>query len=52
MTDQSPNAQFHAQALCRAIMPNILNSFMRNANDPAAVDAAWAEFSNHLAMRN
>ena len=45
MTDQSPNAQFHASSFMQGHNAEYLEQlYAQYANDPAAVDAAWAEF--------
>ncbi|APZ53467.1 2-oxoglutarate dehydrogenase E1 component [Salipiger abyssi] len=49
MTDQSPNDQFHASSFMQGANAEYLEQmYARYANDPNAVDAAWAEFFNAL----
>ncbi len=49
MTDQSPNAQFHASSFMQGHNAEYLEQlYAQYANDPKAVDAAWAEFFNQL----
>ena len=45
MTDQSPNDIFHASSFMQGHNAEYLEQmYARYANDPGAVDAAWAEF--------
>ncbi|MEX0280233.1 MAG: thiamine pyrophosphate-dependent enzyme, partial [Arenibacterium sp.] len=45
MTDQSPNDQFHASSFMQGHNAEYLEQlYAQYANDPGAVDAAWAEF--------
>jgi len=45
MTDQSPNDQFHASSFLQGHNAEYIEQlYARYANDPGAVDAAWAEF--------
>lgn len=45
MTEQSPNSQFHASSFMQGHNAEYLEQlYARYANDPASVDAAWAEF--------
>ncbi len=45
MTDQSPNDIFHASSFMQGHNAEYLEQlYAQYANDPAAVDAAWAEF--------
>ncbi|MCE8512148.1 2-oxoglutarate dehydrogenase E1 component [Ruegeria pomeroyi] len=45
MTEQSPNSQFHASSFMQGHNAEYLEQlYARYANDPGAVDAAWAEF--------
>ncbi len=49
MTDQSPNDQFHASSFMQGANAEYLEQmYARYANDPNAVDAAWAEFFSAL----
>jgi len=49
MTDQSPNDQFHASSFMQGANAEYLEQmYARYASDPAAVDAAWAEFFRQL----
>ncbi|MBD0866197.1 MAG: 2-oxoglutarate dehydrogenase E1 component, partial [Rhodobacteraceae bacterium] len=49
MTDQSPNNLFHASSFMQGNNAEYLEQlYARYANDPAAVDAAWAEFFQSL----
>ena len=45
MTDQANNAQFHASSFMQGHNAEYLEQlYAQYANDPNAVDAAWAEF--------
>ncbi|MCV2888055.1 2-oxoglutarate dehydrogenase E1 component [Ruegeria aquimaris] len=45
MTEQSPNSMFHASSFMQGHNAEYLEQlYARYANDPASVDAAWAEF--------
>ncbi|MEM6276324.1 MAG: 2-oxoglutarate dehydrogenase E1 component [Pseudomonadota bacterium] len=45
MTEHSPNDQFHASSFMQGHNAEYLEQlYARYANDPSAVDAAWAEF--------
>ena len=45
MTDQSPNDMFHASSFMQGHNAEYLEQlYAQYANDPSAVDAAWAEF--------
>ena len=49
MTDQSPNDQFHASSFMQGANAEYLEQmYARYANDPNAVDEAWAEFFKAL----
>ena len=49
MTEQSPNDQFHASSFMQGHNAAYLEQlYAQFANDPAAVDAAWAEFFRQL----
>ena len=49
MTDQSPNDQFHASSFMQGHNAEYLEQmYARYANDPAAVDEAWAAFFKAL----
>ncbi|EIE48868.1 2-oxoglutarate dehydrogenase [Salipiger aestuarii] len=49
MTDQSPNDQFHASSFMQGANAEYLEQmYARYANDPNAVDDAWAEFFKAL----
>ncbi len=49
MTDQSPNDQFHASSFLQGHNAEYVEQlYARYANDPNAVDAAWAEFFRQL----
>ncbi|QBX99651.1 2-oxoglutarate dehydrogenase E1 component [Rhodophyticola sp. CCM32] len=49
MTDQSPNDQFHASSFMQGHNAEYLEQlYAQYANDPTAVDAAWAEFFRAL----
>ncbi|MBU2960896.1 2-oxoglutarate dehydrogenase E1 component [Citreicella sp. C3M06] len=49
MTDQSPNDQFHASSFLQGVNAEYLEQmYARYANDPAAVDEAWADFFKAL----
>ena len=49
MTEQSPNAQFQASSFMQGANAAYLEQlYAQYANDPAAVDAAWAEFFKAL----
>ena len=49
MTDQSPNDLFHASSFMQGHNAEYLEQLhARWANDPNAVDAAWAEFFSQL----
>ncbi len=49
MTDQSPNDQFHASSFMQGHNAEYLEQmYARYANDPASVDASWAEFFRQL----
>ncbi|MHA6263399.1 2-oxoglutarate dehydrogenase E1 component [Arenibacterium sp. CAU 1754] len=49
MTDQSPNDQFHASSFMQGHNAEYLEQlYAQFANDPNAVDAAWAEFFRQL----
>ncbi|SFU01366.1 2-oxoglutarate dehydrogenase E1 component [Sedimentitalea nanhaiensis] len=49
MTEQIPNDQFHASSFMQGHNAEYLEQlYAQFANDPNAVDAAWAEFFNQL----
>ena len=49
MTEQSPNEQFHASSFMQGHNAEYLEQlYARFANDPNAVDAAWAEFFRQM----
>ncbi|MFA3917159.1 2-oxoglutarate dehydrogenase E1 component [Ruegeria hyattellae] len=49
MTDQSPNDQFHASSFMQGHNAAYLEQlYAQYANDPNAVDAAWAEFFRQM----
>ena len=49
MTDQSPNAQFHASSFLDGANADYVDQLQaRYASDPNSVDAAWAEFFRAL----
>ena len=49
MTDQSPNDLFHASSFMQGHNAEYLEQlYARYANDPNAVDAAWAEFFRQM----
>jgi len=49
MTEHSPNDQFHASSFMQGANSEYLEQmYARYANDPAAVDAAWADFFREL----
>ena len=49
MTEHSPNDQFHASSFMQGANAEYLEQmYARYANDPAAVDAAWADFFSQL----
>ena len=49
MTDQSPNDLFHASSFMQGHNAEYLEQlYARYANDPNAVDAAWAEFFSQM----
>jgi 2-oxoglutarate dehydrogenase E1 component len=49
MTDQSPNELFHASSFMQGHNAEYLEQlYARYANDPGAVDAAWAEFFRQM----
>ena len=49
MTEHSPNDQFHASSFMQGANAEYLEQlYARYANDPEAVDAAWAEFFRAL----
>ncbi len=49
MTDQSPNDHFHASSFMQGHNADYLEQlYAQYANDPGAVDAAWAEFFRAL----
>ncbi|WP_422025555.1 2-oxoglutarate dehydrogenase E1 component [Roseovarius sp.] len=49
MTDQSPNDQFHASSFMQGHNAEYLEQlYARYANDPSAVDQAWADFFSQL----
>jgi len=49
MTDQSPNDMFHASSFMQGHNAEYLEQlYARWANDPTAVDAAWAEFFGQM----
>ncbi len=49
MTEQSPNDVFHASSFMQGHNAEYLEQlYARYANDPGAVDAAWAEFFRQL----
>ncbi len=49
MTDQSPNDQFHASSFMQGHNAEYLEQlYAQYANNPGAVDAAWAEFFKQL----
>ncbi len=49
MTEQSPNAQFHAQSFLDGANAEYIDQMpARYADDPASVDAGWAEFFRSL----
>jgi len=49
MTEHSPNDQFHASSFMQGANAEYLEQmYARYANDPAAVDAAWADFFREL----
>ena len=49
MTDQSPNDQFHASSFMQGHNAEYLEQlYARYANDPNAVDEAWAAFFAQL----
>ncbi|GAA6200935.1 2-oxoglutarate dehydrogenase E1 component [Aquicoccus sp. SU-CL01552] len=49
MTEHSPNDQFHASSFMQGANAEYLEQmYARYANDPAAVDAAWADFFGQL----
>ncbi|MGI3165463.1 2-oxoglutarate dehydrogenase E1 component [Pseudooceanicola sp. 200-1SW] len=53
MNDQSPNDLFHASSFMQGHNAAYLEQlYARWANDPAAVDAAWAEFFSSLGDSN
>ncbi|WP_101065629.1 2-oxoglutarate dehydrogenase E1 component [Roseovarius salinarum] len=49
MTEQSPNDQFHASSFMQGANAQYLEQlYARYANDPKAVDEAWADFFRQL----
>ncbi len=49
MTDQSPNDLFHASSFMQGTNAEYLEQmYARYANDPSAVDEAWAEFFRQM----
>jgi len=49
MTEQSPNNQFHASSFMQGHNAEYLEQlYAQYAGNPAAVDAAWAEFFHQL----
>lgn len=49
MTDQSPNELFHASSFMQGHNAEYLEQlYAQYANDPNAVDAAWAEFFRQM----
>ena len=49
MTDQSPNDQFHASSFLQGHNAEYIEQlYARYANDPSAVDEAWASFFRNL----
>ena len=49
MTDQSPNDLFHASSFMQGTNAEYLEQmYARYANDPNAVDDAWAEFFRQM----
>ncbi|MBK0327684.1 2-oxoglutarate dehydrogenase E1 component [Rhodobacteraceae bacterium F11138] len=49
MTEHSPNSQFHASSFMQGHNAEYLEQlYAQYANDPTAVDAAWAEFFDQL----
>ncbi|MFZ1727055.1 MAG: hypothetical protein WAU13_10410, partial [Albidovulum sp.] len=49
MTEQSPNDQFHASSFLQGANAEYVEQlYARYANDPASVDATWADFFRSL----
>ncbi|HCZ01743.1 MAG: 2-oxoglutarate dehydrogenase E1 component [Rhodobacterales bacterium RIFCSPHIGHO2_02_FULL_62_130] len=49
MTEQSPNTQFHASSFLQGANADYIDQLAaRYANDPASVDAQWADFFRSL----
>ncbi len=49
MTEQSPNSQFHASSFLQGANADYIDQLAaRFANDPASVDAQWADFFRSL----
>ncbi|MGA1276352.1 MAG: 2-oxoglutarate dehydrogenase E1 subunit family protein, partial [Gemmobacter sp.] len=49
MTEQSPNAQFHASSFLQGANADYVDALAaRHAEDPGSVDAQWAEFFRAL----